>query len=124
MFLLYSSATPTYAVSDDEVMPFYNYTQSNSASLKKSAKTATCYSTLTGYPQLTTKITTTMYLEKKTWWWWTEEKSWTKTVNNYYNSFSKSCTVDSGTYRLRVKYIVYDGNLNETVEGYSNEVTI
>lgn len=122
--LLYVSIVPVHATSNNEIMPCYHYTQSNTASLKKSANTITCYSTLTGYPQLTTKITTTMYLEKKTWWWWTEEKSWTKTTNSYYNSLSKSCVVDSGTYRLRVKYIVYDGKSNETIIGYSNEETI
>lgn len=103
--------------------PCYNYTQSTTASLSIQKGTATCSSTITGYPKLATKITTTMYLEKKFLWWWNQEASWTKTVNSYYNAMTKKQNVGNGTYRLRVEYKVYSNNSSETITGYSKEVT-
>lgn len=123
----FATSFQVYAVESDEqqISPYYNYTQSNTASLKISnSGTATCYSTITGYPNLTTKIKLTMYLEKKTLWWWSEETNWTSTVKGYYNSLSKNYSVTSGTYRLRVVYTVYSNSSSETITGYSKEVSI
>lgn len=124
---IYISTTSAYAAvapNEQEIEPLYIYTQSNTASLKINNGTATCYATITGYPQLATKIKITMILEKRTLWWWDEVKSWTNTKEGYYHSLAKKCAVDSGTYRLRAVYVVYSANnKSETITGYSSEVS-
>lgn len=112
------------AASDNSpISVYYSYISNNRASLEIKGGSASCYSEITGYSGITTKVKITMYLEKKTLWWWNEITSWTKTANVCHTTLSKKYTVSSGTYRLRVVYTVYSGNSSETITVYSNEAT-
>lgn len=108
--------------SDFDIQPYYGYTNNQSTDLIISGGQAICESSLTGYSGTTTKVTITMYLEKKTLWWWSTEASWSDTFYSYYGTLSKAFAVKGGTYRVRTVYVVYCGNENETVTGYSSEV--
>lgn len=110
--------------SQEEIRPFYNYTNDYLVSLNISNGNASCFSELWGINGRTTKIEITMTLQKKTLLWWSKVESWTTTVNGYYAALSKTKSVDSGTYRVKAEFKVYSGSDSETIKEYSTEKSV
>lgn len=130
--LLFAISTVSYAQSPEvnasneivqsDVMPCFEYTNTTYTSLSiSSSGTATCLATLSGYTDVTTKIVIKMTLQKKTLFWWSEVDSWTKTINDSYGSLTKTASVGSGTYRVKVEFTVYSGSNSEEITTYSQE---
>lgn len=102
---------------NNQVQPRYSYTNIVSATLRNSSGKALCVGDVEGYPGTTTKIVLTMTLQKKTLLlFWGTEKEWTITVNDYTAALSKTVSVDSGTYRVKVEAKVYSGSNYENVD--------
>lgn len=127
LIIILSSSICVYATdlnedinSDIELM--YEYTQSANTFLNISSSIATCKFTFLGYSQVT-KVVITMTLQQKTLFWWSTEETWTTTVYKEYASFTKTTSVDSGTYRVKTVFTVYSGTDYETITDYSAEVT-
>ena len=109
---------------ESDVMPCYEYTNTTKTSLSiSSSGIATSTTTLTGYSGTTTKIVIKMMLQKKTLLWWSTKETWTTTINNCYGGLSKTASVDSGTYRVKVEFTVYSGSNSEEITTYSQEKT-
>lgn len=108
------------AVSDAEVMPCFDYTSSTVTSLSISNDVATCSTGLNGYSNVT-KIVIKMTLQKKTLLWWSKVESWTATFNNVAGAMTKTASVGSGTYRVKVEFTVYSGSDYEEITAYSQE---
>lgn len=107
---------------ESDVMPCFEYTSTTGTSLNISTNgTATCLATLNGYSGTTTKIIIKMTLQKKTLLWWSTEESWSATINSWYGGLSKTASIDSGTYRVKVKFTVYSGSNSEEITTYSQE---
>lgn len=103
--------------SESQIQPRYNYTNTIGATLTSSSGKALCVGDVNGYSGTTTKIVLTMTLQKKTLLlFWTTEKEWTTTVNTHYAVLSKTVSVDSGTYRVKVEAKVYAGSNYENVD--------
>ena len=114
--------TPTVELSVYDVAPCFEYTNTTATTLNiSSSGKATCVASLNGYNGVTTKIVIKMTLQKDSWLWWSTEETWTTTINNCFGSLSKTKTVDSGTYRLKVEYTVYSGSNSEEITTYSQE---
>ena len=109
---------------EQEIQPFYNYTNDHSTSLSISSGKATCFSELLGNSSKATKIEITMTLQKKTLLWWSKVESWTTTVSGYYAALSKTASVGSGKYRVKAKFKVYGGSNSETITEYSVEKSV
>jgi hypothetical protein len=106
--------------SEETVQPRYDYTSSTWVNLVISNNKASCTSRLIGY-QSTTKIVITMTLQKKTLFWWSEVETWTGTYNDFVGELSKSKSIESGTYRIKTKFVVYSGSDSETITVKSPE---
>ena len=104
---------------DSTVQPMYKYTASATTNLVISGTTAYCKAALIGYSGTTTKVSIAMTLQKKSWLTWNDVETWKITTNSYQTSFSKSRTIDSGTYRVKVVYVAYSGTASETFTRYS-----
>lgn len=103
--------------SENQVQPRYSYTNTISATLRNSNGKALCIGDVNGYRDITTKITLTVTLQKRTLLlFWTTEKEWTTTVNDFMSTISKTVSVDSGTYRVKVEAKVYSGSNYENVD--------
>ena len=103
--------------SENQVQPRYSYTNTIGATLTKSSGKALCVGNVNGYSGTTTKIVLTMTLQKKTLLlFWSTEQEWTTTVNSYKAALSKTVSVDSGTYRVKVEAKVYSGSNYENVD--------
>ena len=103
-------------------MPCFEYTNTTATTLSISTSgTATCSAKLNGYNGTTTKIVIKMTLQKKTLLWWSEVDSWSTTINNWYGSLTKTASVGSGTYRVKVEFTVYSGSNSEEITTYSQE---
>lgn len=114
----------SFAPVDDTASPNYKYTISCSSYLKISGTTATCTSSLAGYPGETTKIVVTQTLQVKNGTQWRSVCSWTKTYNSYACDFDNTRTIYSGnTYRVKSEYKVYAGSSYETIYSYSSTRT-
>lgn len=112
----------TLEQTESDVMPCYEYTNTAATSLSISTNgKATCSTSLNGYNGTTTKIVIKMTLQKDSWLWWSTEETWTTTVNNWYADLTKTATVDSGTYRVKVEFTVYSGSNSEEITIYSQE---
>lgn len=102
---------------ENQVQPRYSYTNTISATLRNSNGKALCVGAVNGYSGTTTKIVLTMTLQKKILLlFWTTEKEWTTTVNDVDAVLSKTVSVDSGTYRVKVEAKVYAGSNYENVD--------
>ena len=108
--------------SDSGIMPCFEYTNTTATSLSiSSSGTATCSTSLNGYTGVTTKIVINMTLQKKTLLWWSEVDSWSKTINDSFGSLTKTASVGSGKYRVKVEFTVYSGSNSEEITTYSQE---
>ena len=102
---------------ENQVQPRYSYTNTIGATLRNSNGKALCVGDVLGYSGTTTKIVLTMTLQKKTLLlFWSTEKEWTITANSYTTALSKTVSVDSGTYRVKVEAKVYAGSNYENVD--------
>lgn len=101
--------------------PAYSYTHECSSDLSISGTTATCYSSVTGYYNETTKIVIVQTLQKKNSSGnWYDVCSWNSTIYNYRGSLTNTkSSLSSGTYRLKTVATVYAGTENETITKYS-----
>lgn len=99
---------------EDEIMPL-SIDASKSASLSISSGTAYAKCKVVGEVGNLDKIVINMYLQKKNSNGYFENyKSWYSTKSSYYHNLSKSCSVTSGTYRVYVRVICYNGSDAET----------
>ena len=132
VILLFAMSTVANAQSPDktvqnestqsDVMPCFEYTNTTATSLSiNSSGKATCSTSLNGYNGTTTKIVIKMTLQKKTLLWWSSQETWSATVNNWYADLTKSASVGSGTYRVKVQFTVYSGSNSEEITTYSQE---
>lgn len=103
------------------IQPLFEYTNITAVSLSISNGTATCSARLNGYSGITTKIEIKMTLQKKFLLWWNTEESWSTTINDFYGALTKTASVDSGTYRVKVDFTVYSGSKSEEITTYSQE---
>ena len=107
---------------ESDIMPCFEYTNTTATSLSISTSgTATCTARLNGYNGITTKIDIKMTLQKKTLLWWSEVDSWSTTINNSYGALTKTASVGSGKYRVKVDFTVYSGSNSEKITTYSQE---
>ena len=112
----------TLEQTESDIMPCFEYTNTTTTTLSISTSgTATCSARLNGYNGTTTKIVIKMTLQKKTLLWWSEVDSWSTTINNWYGSLTKTASVGSGTYRVKVEFTVYSGSNSEEITTYSQE---
>ena len=103
--------------------PCYEYTINADCKLTISNGVATCYATCTGYSTVTTKVSIKVILQKKGWLTYSDVETWSTTINTYTLTSQKNKSVTSGTYRLKVIYMVYSGDNFETITDYSNSAT-
>lgn len=102
----------------------YLYTYSISNSLSITNHTASCMSTVLGYPELTTKIRIEQILQKKNGSSWSNKVYFINTYNTYIAIYStQKSDLQSGTYRLKTIAKVYSGDDYETITKYSNTCT-
>lgn len=112
----------TLEQTESDIMPCFEYTNTTATSLSiTTAGKATCSTSLNGYSGTTTKIVIKMTLQKKTLLWWSEVDSWSSTINNWYGTLTKTTSVGSGTYRVKVEFTVYSGSNSEEITTYSQE---
>lgn len=104
---------------EETVQPMYKYATNVLVSLNISNNTAQCVSHVTCV-QGVTKIVVKMSLQKKTLLWWSNTEEWNATYNSTpIAHLAKSCGINSGTYRVKVKITVYSGSSSETITAYS-----
>ena len=115
------TAPKTLEQTESDIMPRFEYTNTTKTSLSISNGVATSTTTLTGYSGTTTKIVIKMMLQKKTLLWWSTQETWTTTINNFQGGLSKTASVGSGTYRVKVEFTVYSGSNSEEITTYSQE---
>lgn len=102
----------------------YLYTHQISNELGITNHTASCMSTVLGYPELTTKIRIEQILQKKNGSSWSNKVYFINTYNTYIAIYStQKSDLQSGTYRLKTIAKVYSGNDYETITKYSNTCT-
>lgn len=112
------------AIADDNIIqPLYDYTSSTSVNMVIKNGTANCSAQLVGYAS-TDKIKITLTLQKKTLLWWNEVDTWTTTYYTNVATISKSCSVGSGTYRVKAEFTAYCGSDSETITTYSGEESV
>lgn len=134
IILLCSVSTVAYAQSPDtiqqfemvqlnaDVMPCFEYTDSTITSLSISTSgKATCSTSITGYSGTTTKIVIKMKLQKRSVLWWSTKETWEATVNSWNADLTKTASVESGKYRVKVECTVYSGSNSEEITTYSQE---
>ena len=106
-----------------EIQPLYTYISDLGYDLSISGTTATCSSSLSGLSSVT-KMKITMTLQKKNFLSWEDVESWTQIVLTRGTAFEKTRTgLSSGTYRLKVVFVVYSGTNSETATKYSSQRT-
>lgn len=103
-------------IEEETISPMTLYTEKVTSTISISSKVATCKSTVIGIPGITTKIVITQRLQRLEGTSWVNIKSWTKTVNSDYATFTnQSGTLVSDTYRTRTIAKVYSGTAYETI---------
>ena len=114
-----------YDIPEEEVtIEEYLYTLQISNSLSITNHTASCLSTVVGYPELTTKIRIEQILQKKNGSSWSNKVYFINTYNTYIAIYStQKSDLQSGTYRLKTIAKVYSGDDYETITKYSNTCT-
>lgn len=120
LLLFTGSFAANAVVLDDDIQPLFDYTSSVSSNLSISSGTAHCTTQVVGYGS-TTKIKITMTLQKKTLLWWSEVDTWTTTYYDNTAMMSKTCSVNSGKYRVKSELVVYSGSNSEEITNYSLE---
>ena len=85
-----------------------------------SGQTAFCRGEVIG-KSADNKIEAEMTLQQKTLLWWSKVETWSKTEYSNLVEMEKSHSIDSGTYRVKVKATIHNGNAQETVDVYSAE---
>ena len=115
-----ASVVQSLSLSDENVMqPMYNYTANTNTELYISGNTATCKASITGYNGTTTKVKIQMTLQKKSFLSWNDVETWTIISLSYKESYTKTRSVESGTYRVKAVYTAYKGTDSETITKYS-----
>ncbi|WP_028509276.1 hypothetical protein [Ruminococcus sp. NK3A76] len=114
-----------YDTHEDEITTEeYIYTRQISNYLSISNNTASCLSTVMGYPDVTTKIRIEQILQKKNGSSWSNKVYFINTYNTYIAIYStQKSDLQSGTYRLKTIAKVYSGDDYETITKYSNTCT-
>ena len=116
-----ASAVPRALPEDEIVQPMYNYVSSYSTELTISGGTATCKATITGYNGTTTKLVAEMTLQKKSGLFgWDDVETWKTSISTYKLTSTKTKSVSSGTYRVKVKFTAYSGTSSESFTKYSS----
>lgn len=115
-------------VSVPVVQPYYEKAANASSELFISGTTATCQSSLRGYPDVV-EITAVQTLEKQgfLWIWSTyDNTTWSKTVNSSMLTMSNTKTgLSSGKYRLKTVFTLTDKQgKTETITIYSDERSV
>ncbi len=128
--MILSSVTSVYAEEDydipedETIIEEYLYTYKLSNSLGITNHTASCMSTVLGYPGVTTKIRIEQTLQKKNKSSWSDKVIFTNIYNTYVAIYStQKSGLASGTYRLKTVAKVYSGNNYETITIYSSTCT-
>lgn len=113
-----------YEMMDNLVQPRWSYAATASAALSIQGGTATMSYDCTGITGKCTKIVANAYLQK-----WTDGYTtiWSTSHTAYgtyggWEDYYSSCA-RGYTYRLKVKYYVYNGSAYETFTIYSNVIT-
>lgn len=108
---------------DTEIMPL-SLDAASSVTLSINSGTASARCSVRGDEGEINKIVINMYLQKKNSnGYWSDYKSWYATKYSYYHTLSKSCSVTSGTYRVKVRVICYNGTDAETKYLYTSAKT-
>ncbi len=116
-----ASAAPRALPDDEIVQPMYSYVSSYSTELTISGGTATCKAKITGISGTTTKLVAEMTLQKKSGLLgWDDVETWKTTVITNSLSSTKTKSVSSGTYRVKVKFTAYSGTASESFTKYSS----
>lgn len=114
----------TVSAEETAVQPRLNYTAYTFTGLDITTKgVACCTADVEGYNGIATKVHIEMKLQKYTVLWWSTQETWEGTFNNFYGALSKTKSVSSGKYRVRVTYTVYSGSNSEEITGTSQTVT-
>lgn len=124
--LLLSMNVWSFAVSAEEttVQPRLSYTNYTATGLKITTNgVACCTASAEGYDGITTKIHIEMKLQKYTVLWWSTQETWEATFTGVDALMSKTASVSSGKYRVRVTYTVYSGSASEEITGTSQTAT-
>ncbi len=120
----------SFALDEEPPVPIdpeepYSYTSEIRSNLSISGNTATCISTVIGFPGLVTSISITQYLQKRIGNSWTSIKTWSKTFSTTTASFvNTESGLGSGTYRVFTLAEVDSGSSYEFVTAYSTVRTI
>ena len=102
--------------------PRLSYTNYVDAAITIStAGTAYCTAEVLGYDGITTKIKIEMKLQQYIALQWTTIGEWTGTFNDVWGALSKTKTVYTGRYRVKVNATVYSGSANEKTEVITQE---
>jgi len=143
--LLFCCATGAFAIDEDPVViaaqailerepsdkeeppggEKFSYTNITVTGLNINASgTATCVADFIGYSGITTKVETSMTLQKRfLLLFWTDEASWSQTFTGHMGTLAKTKAVTSGTYRVKATYVAYSGQNSETVNSTSGSMT-
>lgn len=133
MFMVFAG-TLTASANAEEMQPIvvkpiiveprglYNSSTSQTISIK--LMRATAGTSVCGLPGITTRIDTTMSVQRNSSGVWSDVKTWSKTVYGYNSSFVETCWVfDTGhNFRTKAIYKVYAGNNYEYLIRYSPTV--
>ena len=117
---VWTSAGTTAEVTSAQ--PRLSYTNYVSTSLSiTTAGSARSIAEVAGYDGITTKIKITMKLQQYIALQWTTIAEWTGTFNDSWGALSKTKTVYTGRYRVKVNATVYSGSAYEKTEVISQE---
>lgn len=127
VFLLISQNTIiasaiTQDSSDGEPKSAY-YTSAYANLSISTSGTATSKGIVVGKPNITTKITIHLYLQKYSGGKWITYKDWSGEKKGYTYTFSKSSSVGHGKYRTKAVCKAYSGTAYEAVTKYSGAVS-
>lgn len=123
MFLLTMSMN-VFATNVQDISPYYDYTNSTTTDIYiSSSGEASATGSLTGYQDITTKVTINLYLQQYANGSWKTVDSWSETFNKYRGSLQGESTVSKGyKYRVKASYYAYSGSKYENIVSYSEEV--
>ena len=125
MFLfIFTLGTDVFAADLNVITPYYNYTNLTQTDLYISSDgLATATGNITGYQNLTTKVSVYLYLQKYDGSDWLNVENWSKTEENYRLTLKGTKYVNKGyTYRVKAYYYAYSGTDYENIIRYSNNV--
>ena len=115
VFLLFTGSFAVSAtVADGTIQPRFKYTSSATVNLSVSNNVAYCTAQLIGNTNVD-KIRITITLERRGVLFWNEVDTWTATYYDDDAIMSKTCSVNSGKYRLNADFTVYCGSDTEDI---------